>query len=165
MHIKHILYNLNNIHKLNLTLVYIFTWRSGLQSSNSTGEPTALRRTSSWGMSTSSESLPLTRWASATRPATRKTALTSRKQVWLWMQRRQLWLAFVIQILCPVSIDNVCVMIHGLCLPRYRLQAALLQGPRLLRGSKVHTSSCEPLRHCRIQRHPQLLSQRHTEGQ
>lgn len=48
---------------------------------------------------------------------------------------------------------------------RNRIQAALPQGSRLLRGSKVHTSSGEPLRYSRIQCHPQLLCQRHTKGQ
>lgn len=50
------------------------------------------------------------------------------------------------------------------CLFRYRVQAAHPQGSRLLRGSQVHTSFGEPLYYSRIQRHPQLLCQRHTKG-
>lgn len=64
-----------------------FTWRSGSRSTNSTGEPTASCLTSSWGTSTSSESMPSTWWASVRTPATQKTALTSRKQVGSWLHR------------------------------------------------------------------------------
>lgn len=53
----------------------------------------------------------------------------------------------------------------SVCLLRYRVQAALLQGTRLLGGSQVHTSVGEPFYHSRIQHDPQLLRQRHPEGQ
>lgn len=77
-----------------------------------------------------------------------------------------LWLIGVYRM---VNLSHTCTVYAANSLSvrlfRYHIQAARPQGTWLLRGSQVHTSFGEPLYYSRIQRHPQLLRQRHTKGQ